>query len=120
MSLKPVRNGCGNAARHLLDRRLAAEEVHRVLERAATGELERVEHAVGLEQPRHLEALVEPDPAGKPSAMFELGDAPPCRGPTASRTARVTWRGNSARLSTLPPHRSVRLLSPGLRNELSR
>ena len=42
---------------HLVQRHVAAEEVHRVLQRASAGELDRVECAVGLEHPRHVDAF---------------------------------------------------------------
>ena len=46
----------------------------RVEQRAAAGELEGVERAVGLEQLRELEALVEPEPAGHAVGHVELGE----------------------------------------------
>ena len=57
---------------HLRDRGVAAEEVHRVPERAATGELDGVQDTVGLQQLRRLDALLEPDAAGVAVGHVEL------------------------------------------------
>ena len=56
-------DGPGHRGGHLADRGLAAEQVHGVLEGAATGELDGVEAAVGLEHAGDLHALVDPEAA---------------------------------------------------------
>ncbi len=58
-------------------------------------------------------------PPGTPSAMLSLA-VTATRSPTASRTVRTTWRAKRARFSTVPPHRSRRWLSFGLKNALNR
>ena len=64
---------CGQRGAELLQRRVAAEEVHRVGQRAAPGELQRIERAVGLEEPGDLDALVEPQAAVDAVGHVELG-----------------------------------------------
>jgi hypothetical protein len=60
-----------------------------------------------------------PSPDRTPSTMFSFAMTA-TSSPTASRTARTTWRANRARFSRVPPHRSLRRLRFGLRKELSR
>ncbi len=64
---------CGQGGAELLQRRVAPEEVHRVGQRAAPGELQRIERAVGLEEPGDLDALVEPQAAVDAVGHVELG-----------------------------------------------
>ena len=71
-TLNPSRIGRGRVAANSATRRLAAEEVHRVGQRAPAGELERVERAVRLEHAGEGDALVEPEPAGHPVGHVEL------------------------------------------------
>ena len=92
--------------------RLPPEQVHRVGQRAAPGQLEGVEDAVGLEHAGELDALLQPETAVYPVGHVELGRhrrlvpdrllAPP-RPPDGER----------ARLARLPPQRSVRRFSFG-------
>ena len=53
--------------------RVTPEEVHRVGERAAPGELQRIERAVRLEQRGDLDALVEPQASVHAVGHVELG-----------------------------------------------
>ena len=99
--------------RELADRRVAAEEVHRVHQRAAAAQLQGVEGAVGLQQPREVERLLAAsDPPRNPSSRLTLA-VTATSPPTSSRTARATWRASRARFSSDPAQRSLRRLSAG-------
>ena len=63
MSSEARRGGGGRRGAELARGRVAPEEVHRVGERAAAGELDRIERAVGLEERGDLDAVVEPEAA---------------------------------------------------------
>ena len=68
----------------LLDRRPAAEEVHRVEQRAAPGHLEGVDGAVLLDPLRGLDGLLDGDPAPDAVGHVELGED---RDPVTDRVA---------------------------------
>ena len=104
----------GGMAANLVDRDLATEQVHRVLQRAAAGELERVERAVGLEQPGDLEALVEPQPARHAVGHVELRDDRHL-GRRRLRDRAHDLAGEAGSVLQLPPNLSPRLLRLGLR-----
>ena len=103
----------------LLQRCVAAEEVHRIGQRAAPGELQRIERAVGLEEPGDLDALVEPQAPWHAVGHVELGRHRHV-GRGGVRTVRRTARAKRARFSTEPPNWSSRRLSFGLKKALRR
>ena len=70
---EPEPDGRRQRGAELGQRRVAPEEVHRVGERAAPGELERIERAVRFEEPGDLDALVEPQSPLHAVGHVELG-----------------------------------------------
>src|SRR5439155_2371622 len=67
--LEHARHGRG----HLFQRTVSAEQVHRVRERAAAGQLERVQRLILFEQPCDLDAFVDVQAAAHAVAHVELG-----------------------------------------------
>ena len=63
----------GQGGGELLQGRFAAEEVHGIGQRAAPGELERIERAVLLEERGHLQAVLEPQATVDAVGHVELG-----------------------------------------------
>ena len=117
ISLKPVRNGCGNAA---AISSIGASPRNRYIGffNEPPPVSSSASSAPSASSRRATSRLWSSQmPPGNASAMLSLAMTA-MSGPTASRTARTTWRGNAARFATLPPHRSVRLFRPGLRNTL--
>ncbi len=107
----------------LLERGVAAEQVHRVEQRAARGQFEGVQAAVVLQPLRGLQRLLDADAAAHAVGHVELGGhrdrgAPACS--TSRRTASTMPRATLARFSSDPPNSSSRRLISGLRNELAR
>ena len=107
----------------LLERGVPAEQVHRVEQRAARGQLQRVQPAVVLQPLGGLQRLLD-------------GDAAPARRRPCSAWRSPRWgrseplhlaahrqhdaAGHLARFSSDPPNSSVRRLTSGDRNELAR
>ena len=103
--------------RELLGRRLAAEQVHRVHQRAAAAELERVEVAVGLEHRGEVQALLGGDAAPEAVADADLrGDRRRGRRPPRARRAPPAGPAGPGSPSE-PPYLSLRRFSPGARND---
>src|SRR5439155_18000223 len=58
--------------RHLRERPVAAEQIHRVREGAAAGQLQRIQRLILFEQPRDLDAFVDLEAAAYAIAHIEL------------------------------------------------
>ncbi len=84
-----LRHGDG----HLVEGYVATEQVHRVLQRAAAGELEGIEVTVVLEQTCHLQRVLQPQPAAYPVVHVQLrGDRHRVRGPRPGLRPRSPGR----------------------------
>ena len=118
---KPRRAAVGQGGAELPQRRVAPEQVHRVGEGAAAGELDRIESAVGLEErgdPRRT--VIEPQAAVDAVGHVELGRHCGLRPGGVAHGARGRCAAKRARFSTLPPNWSSRRFSLGLRKALRR
>ncbi len=73
MNLKPKRTGGGRVAPNSSEWCLAPEQVHRIAQRTAPGELDGVQHAIGLEQRSDFQAVVEPKAPRDAVGHVQLG-----------------------------------------------
>ena len=108
----------GKRRGHLLDRCFAPEQEHRVRERAAARERERVERTVGFQHARDLDALLQPQAAVDAVGHVQLGGHRDAVGARRRAPRARPAAGTALGVSSGPPHASVRRFSFGERNAL--